>query len=43
MEKNVSEKRGNPLALLPIVVFLVVFIGSGILLQVFFGVRAVVG
>ena len=43
MEKNVSEKRGNPLALLPIVVFLVVFIGSGILFQEFYAMPAVVG
>lgn len=43
MEKNVSEKRGNPLALLPIVVFLIVFIGSGILFQDFYAMPAVVG
>lgn len=43
MEKNVSEKRGNPLALLPIVVFLLVFIGSGILFQDFYAMPAVVG
>ena len=29
MNKNVS--KGNPLALLPIVVFLVLFVGSGII------------
>ena len=41
--ETIQEKRGNPWALLPIGVFLVVFIGSGILFQDFYAMPAVVG
>ena len=37
------EKKGNPWALLPIAVFLVVFIGSGILFQDFYSMPAITG
>ncbi len=36
-------KKGNPWALLPVAVFLVVFIGSGILFQDFYAMPAIVG
>lgn len=43
MNHLAQEKKGNPWALLPIAVFLVVFIGSGILFQDFYAMPAVVG
>ena len=36
-------KKGNPWALLPVAVFLVVFFGSGILFQDFYAMPAIVG
>ena len=36
-------KKGSPLALLPILVFLLVFIGSGIVFHDFYAMPAVVG
>ena len=36
-------KKGNPIALLPIVVFLVIFIGAGILFHDFYSMPAIVG
>ena len=43
MEKSAEQPRGRLSALLPIGVFLVVFIGSGILFQDFYAMPAVVG
>ena len=43
MNQISQEKKGNPWALLPIGVFLVVFIGSGLLFQDFYAMPAVVG
>lgn len=41
MEK--ISKKGNPVALLPIGIFLVIFIGSGILMKDFYSMPAIVG
>ena len=38
-----EQKRGNPIALLPIGVFLIIFIGAGILLHDFYTMPAIVG
>lgn len=43
MNTSTEENKGSLLALLPIAVFLVVFIGSGILFQDFYAMPAVVG
>ncbi len=43
MNQISQEKKGNPWALLPIGVFLIVFIGSGLLFQDFYAMPAVVG
>ncbi|WP_324822351.1 Na+/H+ antiporter NhaC family protein [Sinanaerobacter sp. ZZT-01] len=38
-----TQKKGNPIALLPIGVFLIIFIGSGILTNDFYSMPAIVG
>ena len=38
-----EQKRGNPIALLPIGVFLIIFIGAGILFHDFYTMPAIVG
>ena len=38
-----SMKKENPAALLPIVIFLLVFIGSGVIFRNFYAMPAIVG